>query len=114
MHAIAVEMQLLLIDRNKNLLRPFCRLAKRILLGTIAGLGSTRFVRGSMLVPTAIPAAAIPISRGRRSCRRHYRQGHQNPDRAASAAIIPPRPLVVGRASSHQFAPSQYDRTLPE
>lgn len=50
MHAIAVDMQLLLIDRNENLLRPFRDIAERVFALGLGGARFGRFVRGSMFV----------------------------------------------------------------
>jgi len=55
MYAVAIEMQLLLIDRNKDLQRPFLNLAERFLVDSIGGLWFVSFVCCAMFVPVAIP-----------------------------------------------------------
>jgi hypothetical protein len=50
MHAVAVDMQLLLIDGNENLLRSFSDIAERLFARGIGGFRLMRFVRGSMFV----------------------------------------------------------------
>src|SRR5215469_15832687 len=62
MGAVAIKVQLLLIDRNENLQRPFLNLADRFLVGAIGGLCFVVFMCRVMFVP-----AAVPVSR---RCRR--------------------------------------------
>jgi len=107
--AVAVEVQLLLIDRNENLLRPFRNIADRFFAPTIGGFRFVRFMRGFMFVQTAVPAA-IPV--GGRCWRGTRRQGHGNGKRESASAddtAIPPRRrrLVVSCARDEQFSPRQ-------
>jgi hypothetical protein len=108
MHAVAVEMQLLLIDRNKNLLRPFRNLDGRLFAGAIGGFGLVRFMRGLVLMPAAVPAA-IPGSgrRGRGTRRQREPRGHSDRGNgpADDSAITPRRRLVVSRVQDNQFRP---------
>src|SRR5215469_14624039 len=109
MHAVAVEMQLLLIDRNENLLRPFRNFDGRFFAGAIGGFRLVRFVCASMLVPAAVPTA-IPVSgrRGRRTrCQgQTYGEGERG-HAAADAAVPPTLPLVASRTRDVQLCPRQ-------
>jgi hypothetical protein len=106
--AVTVEMQLLLIDRNENLLRAFRNLDGRFLAGAIGGFRLVRFMRGLVLMPAAIPAA-VPGSGRRRRCTRRQRETRGDSDRAKGLpddpAIPPRRRLVVSRVQDKQFCP---------
>src|SRR5690242_1641610 len=115
MHAVAIKVQLLLIDRNKDLQWPFLNLAERFLVDPIGGLWFVSFVCCAMFVP-----AAIPVCGRCRRCGRGYGQAREKCDRvpaAAAAATIPPEELLVApRACSHQCAPPDVNRSpaLPQ
>src|SRR5215467_7297598 len=109
MHAVAVEMQLLLIDRNENLLRPFRNFDGRFFAGAIGGFRLVRFVCASMLVPAAVPTA-IPVSgrRGRRTRCQGQTCGEGERGHAAADAAVPPTlPLVASRTRDVQLCPRQ-------
>src|SRR6516165_9281758 len=110
MRAVAIKVQLLLIDRNENLQRPFLNLADRFPVGAIGGLCFVGFMGRVMFVP-----AAVPVSRRCRRCGRAYGQACEKCDRApaaAGAAAIPPKQLLVApRACSHQCAPPNMNGT---
>src|SRR5271166_4196355 len=98
MHAVAIEMQLLLIDRNKDLQRPFLNLAERFLVGALVALWFVGFVCRAMFVPAAVPAATVPVSGRGRRCGRGHSQACEKCNCAAAgpdAAAIPPRPVLV-------------------
>ena len=107
MDAVAVEMQLLLIDRNENLLRPFRDSAERVFALGLGGRWFVRFVPGSMFVCAAGPTA-IPISRRRRRWTRGDHQTCRDGKRAngaAGTANPPRRCFVVWCARNEQFRP---------
>jgi len=110
MHAIAIKVQLLLIDRNENLQRPFLNLAERLPVDAIGGFWFMGFMCSAMFVP-----AAVPVSGRCRRCGRGYDQARDKCDRvpaAAGAAAIPPKQLLVApRACSHQCAPFNVNRS---
>src|SRR5215469_1401446 len=109
MRAVAIKVQLLLIDRNENLQRPFLNSADRFPVGAIGGLCFVVFVYRVMFVP-----AAVPVSR-RRQCGRGYGQACKKCDRipaAAGAAAIPLKQLLVApRAYSYQCTPPNVNGT---
>src|SRR5215471_4894824 len=110
MRAVAVKVQLLLIDRNENLQRPFLNLADRFLVGAIGGLCFVVFMCRVMFVP-----AAVPVSRRCRRCGCGYGQACEKCNRvpaAAGVAAIPPNQLLVApRACSHLCAPPNVNET---
>src|SRR6516165_3368731 len=110
MHAVAIKVQLLLIDRNEDLQRPFLNLADRFPVGAIGGLCFVGFMCRVMFVP-----AAMPVSRRCRRCSRGDGQACEKCNRvpaAAGAAAIPLKQLLVAlRAYSHQCAPPNVNGT---
>ena len=100
-------MQLLLIDRNENLLRPFRNFDGRFFAGAIGGFRLVRFVCASMLVPATVPTA-IPVSgrrgRGARCQRQTCGEGERG-HAAADAAVPPTLPLVASRTRDAQIVP---------
>jgi len=111
MHAVAVKVQLLLIDRNENLQRPFLNLAERFPVDAIGSLCLVDFMCSVMFVP-----ATVPVSGRCRRCGRGYGQACEKCDRvpaAAGAAATPPKKqlLVAPRACSHQCDPPNVNRS---
>src|SRR5215831_4679368 len=100
MCAVAIEVQLLLIDRNENLQRPFLNSTDRFPVGAIGGLCFVVFMCRVMFVP-----AAVPVSRRCRRCGRGYGQACEKCNRAGTAAIPLKQLLVAPRAYSHLCAP---------
>ena len=104
MHAVAIKVQLLLIDRNKDLQRPFLNLAERFLVGAIGALWFMGFMCSAMFVP-----AAVPVSGRCRRCGRGYDQACDKCDRvpaAAGAAAIPPKQLLVAPRAQSSMRPA--------
>src|SRR6516162_2900160 len=81
MRAVAIKVQLLLIDRNEDLQRPFLNLADRFPVGAIGGLCYVGFMCHVMFVP-----AVIPVSRRCRRCGRRYGQACEKCNRVSAAA----------------------------
>src|SRR6516165_3031182 len=81
MHAVAIKVQLLLIDRNENLQRPFLNLAERFPVDAIGGLCLVGFICSVMFVP-----AAVPVSGRCRRCGRSYSQACEKCDRVPARA----------------------------
>src|SRR6516164_6298094 len=109
MRAVAIKVQLLLIDRNENLQRPFLNLADGFPVGAIGGLCFVAFMCRVMPV-------AVPVSGRCRRCGRGYGQACEKRDRVpaapGAAAAIPPKQLLVApRACTHQCAPPNLNGT---
>src|SRR6516165_4837862 len=81
MHAVAIKVQLLLIDRNENLQRPFLNLAERFPVDAIGGLCLVGFICSVMFVP-----ATVPVSGRCRRCGRSYSQACEKCDRVPARA----------------------------
>src|SRR6516164_2106307 len=81
MRAVAIEVQLLLIDRNEDLQRPFLNLADRFPVDAIGGLCLVGFICSVMFVP-----AAVPVSGRCRRCGRSYSQACEKCDRVPARA----------------------------
>jgi hypothetical protein len=81
MRAVAIEVQLLLIDRNEDLQRPFLNLPDRFPVGAVGGLCFVGFMCRVLYVP-----ATVPVSGRCRRCGCGYGQAYEKCDRVSVSA----------------------------